>query len=69
MATRSLRLALAFAQTRQIPVLNIYELAAGKLAALFSRRASRDLFDTRELLWRNDLNQTSLRTAFVATAQ
>jgi predicted nucleotidyltransferase component of viral defense system len=61
--------ALGFAQTRQIPVLNIHELAAGKLPALFSRRASRDLFDTRELLWRNDLNQTSLRTAFVATAQ
>ena len=50
MATRSLRLALGFAQTGQIPVLNIHELAAGKLAALFSRRASRDLFDTRELL-------------------
>ncbi len=58
--------ALGSAQTTHIPVLNIHELAAGKLAALFSRRASRDLFDTRELLWRKDLDQTRLRTAFVA---
>lgn len=46
-------------------MLNIHELAAGKLVALFSRRASRDLFDTRELLWREDLDQTRLRTALV----
>lgn len=58
--------ALGSAQTTRIPVLNTHELAAGKLVALFSRRASRDLFDTHELLRRNDLNQTRLRTAFVA---
>lgn len=35
---------------RQVPVLDIHELAAGKLAALFSRSASRDLFDVYNLL-------------------
>ena len=39
-------------------------LAAGKLAALCARRASRDLFDARELL-RTDLDPTKLRLAFV----
>lgn len=51
---------------RRIPVLNIHELAAGKLAALFSRRASRDLFDAHELLLRGNLDQIALRSAFVA---
>ena len=50
---------------RQIAVVDRHELAAGKLAALCSRNASRDLFDARELLRRSDLERTKLRLAFV----
>lgn len=52
-------------QASQIPVLDLHELAGGKLAALLSRTAGRDLFDTCQLLRRNDLDQTKLRLAFV----
>jgi hypothetical protein len=48
-----------------IPLLDQHELAAGKLAALFSRDASRDLFDTRELLRRGGLDRRKLRLGFV----
>lgn len=37
-------------QTQPIALLDIHELGAGKLAALFGRHASRDLFDAHELL-------------------
>ena len=49
----------------QIAVVERHELAAGKLAALCARHASRDLFDARELLRRTDLDPTRLRLAFV----
>ena len=49
----------------QIPVLDLHELAAGKLAALLARQASRDLFDTHQLLMRNDLDPKKLRLGFV----
>ena len=49
----------------QIPVLDLHELAAGKLAALLSRRASRDFFDVHQLLTRGDLDKTKLRLGFV----
>lgn len=49
----------------RLPVLDIHELAGGKLAALLSRRASRDLFDTCQLLRRSDLDPAKLRLAFV----
>lgn len=48
-----------------IPILDIHELAAGKLAALLSRTASRDLFDASQLLRGGDLNAAKLRLAFV----
>ena len=48
-----------------IPVLDIHELAAGKLAALLSRTASRDLFDASQLLRGGGLNAAKLRLAFV----
>ena len=48
-----------------IPVLDIHELAAGKLAALLSRRRARDLFDCRHLLSLDTLDLSRLRTAFV----
>ncbi len=49
----------------QVPVLNVHELAAGKLAALFSRNAGRDLFDVRKLLQRGGLEPARLRLGFV----
>jgi len=52
-------------RARQVPVLDIHELAAGKLAALLSRSTSRDLFDACQLLRRDDLDRARLRLAFV----
>jgi predicted nucleotidyltransferase component of viral defense system len=49
----------------RIPVLDLHELAAGKLAALLARKASRDLFDAHQLLTRSDLDQKKLRLGFV----
>ena len=48
-----------------VPVLEIHELAAGKFAALFSRQASRDLFDTNLLLRQYQFDSDKLRLAFV----
>jgi predicted nucleotidyltransferase component of viral defense system len=54
----------SYSATR-IPVLDLHELAAGKLAALLARQASRDLFDAHQLLTRKDLDQKKLRLGFV----
>lgn len=48
-----------------IPILDPHELAAGKLAALLARGASRDIFDARELLRPGQLDETKLRLGFV----
>lgn len=45
-------------------VLDPHELAAGKLAALLARSASRDIFDTCRLLSAGHLDPTHLRVAF-----
>jgi predicted nucleotidyltransferase component of viral defense system len=50
---------------RDIPVLDIHELAAGRLGALFARHASRDLFDAHALLGQDNLDQEKLRLGFV----
>jgi predicted nucleotidyltransferase component of viral defense system len=50
---------------RDIFVLDDHELAAGKLAALFARRTSRDLFDTHQLLRLHTLDTERLRLGFV----
>jgi predicted nucleotidyltransferase component of viral defense system len=50
---------------RQVPVLDIHEIAAGKLRALLSRNASRDLFDAWEMLRRGGLDVSRLRLGFV----
>ncbi|TAK22519.1 MAG: nucleotidyl transferase AbiEii/AbiGii toxin family protein, partial [Myxococcaceae bacterium] len=50
---------------KDIPIVDIHELAAGKLAALLSRAASRDLFDTSQLLHVGGLDISRLRLAFV----
>lgn len=49
----------------QILLVDEHELAAGKLAALVARSASRDLFDTRELLRQARLDHEKLRLGFV----
>ncbi len=48
-----------------MPVVEQHELAAGKLAALLARNASRDLFDTREILKSQRFDPIKLRLAFV----
>ncbi len=48
-----------------IPVLDLHELVAGKLAALFGRTAARDLYDARALLQLDGLNPEQLRLGFV----
>ena len=48
-----------------IPVLDIHELAGGKLSALFSQQRARDLFDCHRILGRDDLVRGRLRIAFV----
>ena len=52
-------------QARQVPVLDINELAAAKLAALLARHAARDLFDAHQLLTKVPLDDAKLRLAFV----
>lgn len=53
---------------RQILVLDVHELLAGKLAALFGRSASRDLFDAHQLLQRDDIELEKLRLCFAVYA-
>lgn len=48
-----------------IPVIDLHELAAGKLAALLSRDKGRDLFDCVGILDMEILERDRLRTAFV----
>jgi predicted nucleotidyltransferase component of viral defense system len=49
----------------RVAILDIHEIAAGKLAALLSRHEARDLFDVHQLLIRGDLNRGRLRLAFL----
>jgi predicted nucleotidyltransferase component of viral defense system len=52
-------------QIKDIQVLNIHELAAGKLAALLARCQARDLFDVHQLLPHTELQPELLRLGFV----
>jgi predicted nucleotidyltransferase component of viral defense system len=52
-------------QSKNIPVLDIHELAAGKFAALLARGQARDLFDCHGILGMDDLEKDRLRVAFV----
>lgn len=52
-------------QNISFPILNIHEIAAGKLIALFSRSASRDFFDVHYLLTQYPLNINQLKIAFI----
>jgi hypothetical protein len=53
------------AQARNVLVLNIHEIVAGKLVALLDRRAARDLFDTRRILEMKDLDWAKIKTAMI----
>ncbi|MCA9407819.1 MAG: nucleotidyl transferase AbiEii/AbiGii toxin family protein [Candidatus Omnitrophica bacterium] len=57
--------ALGAYQAKSIPMVELHELAAGKLAALFSRRQARDIFDAHQALQQNNLVKDKLRLAFV----
>ena len=48
-----------------VPTLDLHELAAGKLAALLDRSASRDIFDACGLFEHFDLDLEKLRLTFV----
>jgi predicted nucleotidyltransferase component of viral defense system len=48
------------------PVLDIHELAAGKLSALFARRTSRDLFDAHYLFKNNLMSLEKLKPILIA---
>ena len=52
-------------QVIDIPVVDIHELAAGKLAALLTRRKARDLFDCDQMFQSLSFNQRKLGLAFV----
>ena len=52
-------------QVTDIPVMDIHELAAGKLSALLSRGRARDLFDSRLIFSMDNLDLDRLRIAFV----
>ena len=52
-------------QAKHIPILDLHELVAGKLSALFSRRQARDLFDCHQILNVENLQYDRLRIAFV----
>ncbi len=52
----------------QIPILDIHELAAGKLCALIARCKPRDLFDACNLLNQSELDRVVLRRCFVVYA-
>jgi len=56
---------LASITARGVRLLDIHELAAGKLAALFARKTARDFFDTRLLLREANLNPQRLRLGFL----
>ncbi len=52
----------------RVKVLDIHELAAGKLNALLEREVSRDLFDSHQLLTKWPIDDEKLRLAFTVYA-
>lgn len=52
-------------QAKDIPLMNLHELAAGKLAALLSRGQARDLFDCNQIFTIKEIATDRLRIAFV----
>lgn len=52
-------------QVKKLAVLNIHELAAGKLTALLDRQTGRDFFDANELFQYPEIENNILRLVFV----
>jgi predicted nucleotidyltransferase component of viral defense system len=52
-------------EAKHIPILDVNELAAGKLVALLSRHVARDLFDSHQLLTSANLDDNKLRLGFI----
>ncbi|MDR1964581.1 MAG: nucleotidyl transferase AbiEii/AbiGii toxin family protein [Planctomycetaceae bacterium] len=52
-------------QAKNIPLLDIHELTAGKLAALLARHQVRDLFDCSQIMKEHFIDREKLRLAFV----
>lgn len=61
-------LILAGKQVKRLQVLDIHELAAGKLTALLERQTGRDFFDANELFQYADIDKNKLRIIFVLYA-
>lgn len=59
---------LDFIQAKNVPVISLFELAAGKLVALLARTASRDLFDVNQLAKKIPSSDSDLRLAYVLYA-
>ncbi len=59
---------LAGKQIKNLQVLDIHELAAGKLTALLERQTGRDFFDANKLFQSNKINKDKLRLVFVLYA-
>lgn len=58
--------AMGDARARDVLVIDIHEIVAGKIVALIDRRAARDLFDARRILSIEDLDWTRIRAAVLA---
>ncbi len=52
-------------KAERVPLLDVHEIAAGKLCALLSRQTGRDLFDAHQLLTQKIIERDRLRLAFV----
>lgn len=52
-------------QTKNVSILATEEIVAGKLSALFSRQASRDLFDVHHLMHNLSIDHKKLKVAFL----
>lgn len=65
-ATRMTSAPLGHMRARDVLVLDIHEIVAGKLVALIDRHAARDLFDARRILSLDGLDWSRIKTAVLA---
>ena len=65
-ASRMASRPLGNSQASDVLVLDLHEIVAGKIVALFSRRAARDLFDARRILKIEELNWHRIKAAVLA---
>jgi predicted nucleotidyltransferase component of viral defense system len=65
-AIRVSSVALGEVSASDVLVLDLQEVVAGKLAALFDRHAARDLFDARRILSIEGLDWKNIKAAFLA---